>query len=47
MLAARTKGAEARAAAAQRAAQAEVLHKDSTTVDEDGVKWRTRADGTR
>ena len=47
MLQARAAGAARKAKLVQETAEAEKLQKEATTVDEDGVKWRTKADGTR
>ena len=47
MLQARAAGAAVKAKLAQETAAAEQLQKEATTVDEDGVKWRTRPDGTK
>jgi hypothetical protein len=47
MLQARAAGAAAKAKLAQETAAAEQLQKEATSVDEDGVKWRMRPDGTK
>jgi hypothetical protein len=47
MLQARAAGAAAKAKLAQETAAAEQLQKKATSVDENGVKWRMRPDGTK